>query len=75
MSRNEYYRQEARRCREFAAMSPGSPVADRWRKLAAEYDLLAESMTYSGFHESPGVTRTPMRQQPVQQQQTKAGRR
>ncbi len=56
-------------------MSPGSPVADRWRKLAAEYDLLAESMTYSGFHESPGVTRTPMRQQPVQQQQTKAGRR
>ena len=60
-----YYREEAERHRRLAAAAPDSERAKRWLQLAAEYDLLAQSM------EPPAVRRVPMQQQPVQQQQQK----
>jgi GcrA cell cycle regulator len=58
-----YYREEAERHRRLAAAAPDSERARRWLQLAAEYELLAQSM------EPPPVRRVPMQQQPVQQQQ------
>jgi GcrA cell cycle regulator len=58
-----YYREEAERHRRLAAAAPDSERAGRWLQLAAEYELLAQSM------EPPAVRRVPMQQQPVQQQQ------
>jgi hypothetical protein len=59
-----FYRAEAERLRAQAATAAPADAA-RWRQLAAEYDLLAESM------EKPrGAPRGPM-QQEVQQQLSK----
>jgi hypothetical protein len=44
MTSAQYYREEARRCRERATLDPASPATARWRQLAAEYDELADSM-------------------------------
>jgi hypothetical protein len=67
MASASYYRDEAARCRQLAEASPNSPSAPRWRKLAAEYEILAESVA-----ETRPVPHAPMREQEVQQQQTKA---
>lgn len=62
-----YYRQEARRCRELAASSPDTEAAKRWNAIAADYDKLAEAMD---AHPLPTL-HVPMQQQPLQQQQSK----
>jgi hypothetical protein len=36
-----FYREEAERCRQLAALSPGRVAAKRWRALADEYLQLA----------------------------------
>ena len=36
-----FYREEAERCRQMAALSPGLAAAKRWRALADEYLQLA----------------------------------
>jgi hypothetical protein len=36
-----FYREEAERCRQLAALSPGRAAAKRWRALADEYLQLA----------------------------------
>ena len=36
-----FYREEAERCRQLAALSPGTAVSKRWRALADEYLQLA----------------------------------
>jgi hypothetical protein len=36
-----FYREEAERCRQMAALSPGTAVSRRWRALADEYLQLA----------------------------------
>jgi hypothetical protein len=36
-----FYREEAERCRQMAASSPGTEVSRRWRALADEYLQLA----------------------------------
>jgi hypothetical protein len=36
-----FYRGEAERCRQLAALSPGTEVSRRWRALADEYLQLA----------------------------------
>jgi GcrA cell cycle regulator len=63
MATADYYREEAERHRRLAAAAPDTERAQRWLQLAAEYELLAQSM------EPPAVQRVPMQQQPVQQQQ------
>ena len=64
----EYYRAEAKRCRELAARSMGGAViATQWLTLAAEYETLAEALEGgSMWGPTPGQR---MQQQPVQQQQ------
>ena len=69
MASVSYYRKEAERCRELAAHSPGTGMARRWLGLAADYDKLADALT-----ELPApisLTRAPMQQQPMQQQQSR----
>ena len=36
-----FYREEAERCRQMAALSPGTAASKRWRQLADEYLQLA----------------------------------
>jgi hypothetical protein len=36
-----FYREEAERCRQLAALSPGRAASKRWRALADEYLQLA----------------------------------
>jgi hypothetical protein len=36
-----FYREEAERCRQLAALSPGAAASKRWRALADEYLQLA----------------------------------
>ena len=61
------YRKEASHCRAAAAADPADAV--RWRRLAEQFDLLAESVERS---KTAGSQRT--RRQPAQQQQTKSGK-
>lgn len=60
----EFYRAEAERLRAQAAEAAPADAA-RWRQLAAEYDLLAESM--DNPRGAAQTQRSPM-QQAVQQQ-------
>ena len=65
------YRSEASHCRAAAAADPAA--AERWRQLAAQFDLLASRLEGS-TRKAGGVQRTRVRRQPVQQQQTKSGK-
>ena len=68
MASAEYYRAEAKRCRELAAHSiAGSTMAAQWLKIAAEYETLAEALEAPGF-----MAGSRMTSQPMQQQQAKA---
>jgi hypothetical protein len=68
MASAEYYRAEAKRCRELAAHSiSGSTMAAQWLKIAAEYETLAEALEAPGF-----MAGSRMTSQPMQQQQAKA---
>jgi hypothetical protein len=64
-----YYRAEAQRCRELAAAAKDDALAGQWRKLARDYEALAESLEGRSGMPPPAV-HVPM-QQPVQQQQSK----
>jgi len=44
MSKVRHYRQQAAQCRELASNQPLSKRADRWRMMADNYDLLADSL-------------------------------
>jgi DNA-directed RNA polymerase subunit RPC12/RpoP len=68
------YRKEASQCRAAAAADPASADAARWRQLAQQFDLLAARFEPSEG-KSAGMQRTRVRRQPVQQQQTKSGKR
>ena len=68
MPSTEYYRDEAKRCRELALQSVGGSImADRWRTLAAEYETLADAL-------GSAAARGQTHQQPMQQQQHKTTR-
>ena len=67
------YQREASRCRAAAAADPASADEVRWRQLAEQFDLLAES-TERSEPKLAGVRRTRIRRQPAQQQQTKSGK-
>ena len=71
MGTSDHYHAEARRCRDLAASAPNSKVARRWHKLADEYAVLAEELD-AHINHRPSILRPPTRQQPVQQQQSKA---
>ena len=61
MPSTEYYRDEAKRCRELALQSVGGSImADRWRTLAAEYETLADAL-------GSAPVRGQTLQQPMQQ--------
>ena len=62
MASAEYYRAEAKRCRELSVNSADPAMAERWRALAADYETLAEAL------EGPPIQSQPQ-QQPMQQQQ------
>ena len=44
MSKVRHYRQQAAQCRELAAGQPLSKRVDRWRVMADNYDMLADSL-------------------------------
>ena len=69
----EYYRAEAERCHQLAEGSKDPKAAARWRAMSRDYHALADEVEAA---EPPTVPRTPMQQQPLQQQQSKerAGR-
>jgi len=63
----EYYREEARRCREWAAAATDPKDAEQLLCFAADYAALAAIMDEGG----PTPTLTLPIQQPAQQQQEK----
>jgi hypothetical protein len=69
MANINYYRREAERCRKLAAETENVLLIDQWRKLARDYETLADDLVAR-----PIVQFTPMQQQPVQQQQSKLAR-
>ena len=44
MAKVQHCRQQAARCRELAADKPFSRHVDRWRAMANNYDMLADSL-------------------------------
>ena len=67
MASAEYYRAEAKRCRELAAHGvAGSILATQWLKIAAEYETLAEALESGPYHVPPQAQRQPMQQQQAQ---------
>lgn len=64
-----FYRDEAERCRELAATAPDSKTARRWHRLADQYAVLAEELD-AHINGRPPI----LMQQPVQQQQSRAGK-
>lgn len=68
---SEYFRDEARRCRELARTAKMIDTARRWVELADEYDQLAVSLERRS--NPPPLQRAPMQQQPVQQQSKTTG--
>ena len=65
-----YYRAEAERCRDLAAMSVDSEIAQRWHRLADEYAILSEELAAAEAGRAPILRTSMQQQQPVQQQQT-----
>ena len=68
MTNAGYYRGEAERCRDLAAMSVDSDIARRWHRLADEYAVLAERLAAAEAGRPP-ILRAPKQQQQQQQQQ------
>lgn len=65
----KFYRSEARRCRDLAARAEDKSMAERWRSMAREYEMLAEALEAQSYVARP--TPTSAQTQPMQQQQTK----
>jgi hypothetical protein len=65
-----HYREEAKRCRDLAAASPGSETAKQWLRFAADHDRVADLLEAGEGTQSPAQP-IPRQQQPVQQQQSK----
>jgi hypothetical protein len=68
MNTAAHYREEAKRCRERAAASPGSEAAKQWLRFAADHDQVADLLRSDGDTQSPARRGSP---QPLQQRQTK----
>jgi hypothetical protein len=64
MSTPDYYSNEAARCRALAVKSQDQDAIRRWLQIAAEYEMLAESMASV----PPLALGAPIRQQEMQQQ-------
>jgi len=64
-----FYRQEAARCRALAAGTHDPEAAERWLRIASDYETLAAAIENQTA--PPPVMRAPMQQQPVQQPQSK----
>jgi hypothetical protein len=58
-----HYREEAKKCREQAAASPGSEAAKHWLRFAADYDVLA-NLLEDGDDTQPPALPAPTQQQP-----------
>ena len=43
----EHYRKQARRCRQLAADQPYAKHVERWRTMANNYDIAADSLENS----------------------------
>ena len=65
MAIDTYYRAEAERCRDLAAIAADPDIARRWHRLADEYAVLAEELAAAEGGRIP-ILRTPMRQPPFQ---------
>lgn len=70
MANVSYYRAEAERCRDLAAMTVDPDMAQRWHRLADEYAVLAEELAAAEAGRTP-ILRTYMQQQVQQQQQNR----
>jgi len=57
-----YYRAEAERCRDLAAIAADADIARRWHRLADEYAVLAEELAAAEAGRTP-ILRTPTQQQ------------
>ena len=68
------YRNEAERCRALAAAARDAQAAERWLRIARDYDALADAVAAEQARPGvPPVMRTPM-QHSVQQQHSKTTR-
>jgi hypothetical protein len=67
MSDSAYYRAEARRMLGWATTSPNQGMAQRWRRLADDYEALADQLDSNGAVMSP-VQAVPSQAGPTQRQ-------
>ena len=66
------YRSESQRCRALAAGTRDVQAADRWLRIANDYDALADAVAAEEARlRVPPVAHIPMQRQPMQQQQMK----
>jgi len=65
-----FYREEARRARKSAASTHDPEAAIRWRRIAEDYETLADAL--ASEEASIPTVDTQQQQQQVQQQQSKA---
>jgi hypothetical protein len=65
-----FYREEARRARKSAASTHDPEAAIRWRRIAEDYETLADAL--ASEEASIPTVDTQQQQQQVQQQRSKA---
>jgi hypothetical protein len=70
MSDEDRYRRYAKFCREQASLLSGAE-AERWLRLALEYERLADVAASMDADGIPPVPAGPTQPQPMQQQQSK----
>jgi len=70
MADSAYYRAEALRFLDWAASAADPKAARRWRRLAEDYVTLADQLEAKDTGRAPFL-RSPVRRQPIQQQQGK----
>ena len=70
MSDEDRYRRYAKFCREQASLLSGAE-AERWLRLAVEYERSTDVAASIDVDEIPPVPAGPTKQQPMQQQQSK----
>jgi hypothetical protein len=67
-----FYREEARRARRSAASTHDPEAAIRWRRIAEDYETLADALASEEASIPTVDTQQQQQQQQVQQQQSKA---
>lgn len=72
MASAEFYRREAERCRASALATDARDARERWRRMARDYDTLAQALAADAKESASLLMRAPLQRQEAQQQQAKA---